>query len=69
LNALIHERGADEILFVSNNRAGGLPRESQWARPAECVSVSAEDDEAVGRSVREWAGHVEAGRIGKPIGS
>jgi hypothetical protein len=52
LNALIHERGADEILFVSNNRA---------AEP-----VSADDDEAVARSVREWVGHMAAGRIGRP---
>jgi len=44
--------------------AGGLPREPRRARPAEAVSVLADDDEAAGDAVRGWLGCVEAGRIG-----
>jgi hypothetical protein len=44
--------------------AGGLPREPRWPRARGTPLVSADNDEAAGAAVREWLGHVEAGRIG-----
>ena len=46
--------------------AGGLPREPRRARPAETVSVLADDDEAAGDAVRGWLWQVVVARIGSP---
>jgi len=46
--------------------AGGLPREPRRARPAEAVSVLADDDEAAGDAVRGWLWQVVVARIGSP---
>ena len=43
--------------------AGGLPREPRRARPAEAVSVLADDDEAAGDAVRGWLWQVVVARI------
>jgi hypothetical protein len=58
---------ADAALCVPRDPwvwAGGLPREPRWPRPAEGVTVCAEDDEAAGEAFGEWLAHVEAGKVG-----